>query len=134
MTQTDAVPPESQRRRPGFGWAIAAFVISLFTVVAGLVIVGLGSLWGGLALTTGAPGVVQLSILRQMYLIALPALGPLSLASIILAIIALLRRARGAALGLSITALALAVICLIALALGIPLLSAEPCFNLECVE
>ncbi|WP_146137443.1 hypothetical protein [Gulosibacter molinativorax] len=132
MKPTDAPRIQSQRRGPGSGWAIAAFVVALVSTLAGLVIALLGALWGGMAVTTGAPELVQVSILRQMYLVALPLLGPLGLVTIILGILALVRRARGAALGLAITALALAAAFLIALAVGVPLLEIEPCFDAGC--
>ncbi|GAA4283762.1 hypothetical protein GCM10022261_12930 [Brevibacterium daeguense] len=112
------------------GWSIAALIVAILAFAAGLLSGGLTLLWGGASLATGAPQPVLLSILRQLYVIALPVVGPLALAGAALAIVGLIRGRE--ARGVAVTALVLALVCVITLLIGLPLLAVEPCFDFDC--
>jgi membrane protease YdiL (CAAX protease family) len=132
MRRTDSMNrPRGQTPAPARrGWSIAALIVAILAFAAGLLIGGLTLLWGGASLATGAPEPVLLSILRQMYVIALPVVAPPALAGAALAIVGLVRGRRGR--GLAIAALGLALVCVVVLLIGLPLLSVEPCFDLGC--
>lgn len=132
-----AVAPRARASTPLT--TLLGFILSCVAVVLGTALGGMGVLYAGVTVLTGAPGHVMVSALGLFYRFSLPTAGPLALAALILCYLGLRRGARGLRPGepvggrrLAIAGIVLSWICLGLLLLGLPLLFTQECFDLYC--